>query len=96
MTALFAAVIFVVVDGGWTLVDAVLTFGRKGFKIDSAGIKCLRIGCDCWLIRLGADKFAIFVDDTTLFEVEGITPTELNELFCAMLTAVAKSRPPPW
>lgn len=82
--------IFVVVDGAWTLVDAVFTFGRNGFKIDSAGIKCLSIGCD----RVGADKFARFVDDTTLFDVDGRTPTELNVVF-AMLTAVAKSRPPP-
>lgn len=95
MTALFAAVIFVVVDGGWTLVDAVLTFGRKGFKIDSAGIKCLRIGCDWGFNRFGADKFAIFVEDTILFEVDGRALVEVNELLCAMLTAVAKSRPPP-
>lgn len=37
---------FVVVEGGCTLVDAVFTFGKNGFKIDSAGIKCLRDG---WL-----------------------------------------------
>lgn len=44
-----AAVILVVVDGGCTRVEAVFTFGRNGFRIDSAGIKCLSTGCD-WLL----------------------------------------------
>lgn len=44
IAAFDAAVIFVVVDGGCTRVDAVFTFGKNGFKIDSAGIKCLSDG----------------------------------------------------
>lgn len=47
IAAFDAAVIFVVVDGGCTRVDAVFTFGKNGFKIDSAGIKCLSVG---WLL----------------------------------------------
>lgn len=47
IAAFDAAVIFVVVDGGCTRVDAVFTFGKNGFKIDSAGIKCLSDG---WLM----------------------------------------------
>lgn len=45
IAALAAAVIFVVVDGGCTRVEAVFTFGKNGFKIDSAGIKCFSVGC---------------------------------------------------
>lgn len=63
IAAFDAAVIFVVVDGGCTRVDAVFTFGKNGFNIDSAGIKCLSDG---WLLAT-----AVAFDDTSNFGTFG-------------------------
>lgn len=90
-----AAVIFVVVDGGCTLVDAVFTFGKKGFRIDSAGIKCLSVG---WIFVSVAE-----LDDVSnvgaldvLFGCWLLVNKELLTVFCLeKLTAVARSLPPP-
>lgn len=92
IAAFDAAVIFVVVDGGWTRVDAVFTFGKNGFNIDSAGIKCLSTGCD-WLA-------AVFKSNVVVTFVDGLFDWLLiNVLLCVVclpkLTAVARSRPPP-
>lgn len=95
IAAFDAAVIFVVVDGGWTRVDAVFTFGKNGFKIDSAGIKCLSTGCDCPpAIDVefgGASNVGVFVE---LFAWLLIAVEVPNEPL-PKLTTVAKSLPPP-
>lgn len=96
MAAFAAAVIFVVVDGGWTRVDAVFTFGRNGFKIDSAGIKCLSTGW-AWLpatltALLASSNVAAF---DALVDWLLVTNELCMEFCLPMLTTVAKSRPPP-
>lgn len=91
IAAFEAAVIFVVVDGGCTRVDAVFTFGRNGFNIDSAGIKCLSDG---WtLVRPAGFKD---VSSATAFSWWSFVDVEILKAFCfPKLTAVARSLPPP-